>query len=162
MIRILRTDSTNPDFIKLVKFLDADLAKRDGDDHSFYAQFNTVDRLKNVIVLFDDDKPIGCGAMKQFAPRVMEIKRMYTSVENRGRGVATRILKELEMWAKELEYERCVLETGKRQPEAIALYKKNGYQTIPNYGQYANMENSVCFAKELNTSDINRLNPTIN
>ena len=149
MIRIVRTDSANPHFIELVKHLDADLAERDGEDHSFYAQFNTVDKLKNVIVVYQDDTPAGCGAMKQFAPGVMEIKRMYTLVQSRGHGIATRVLKELEIWAKELEYEKCVLETGKRQPEAIALYRKNGYRSIPNYGQYAQMENSLCFQKEL-------------
>jgi len=49
----------------------------------------------------------------------------------------------------ELGYEKCILETGKKQPEAIALYKKNGYKLIPNYGQYAEVENSVCFEKEM-------------
>ncbi|HZG25498.1 MAG TPA: GNAT family N-acetyltransferase [Chitinophagaceae bacterium] len=149
MMRIVRTDSTNPDFIDLVQHLDADLAERDGEDHSFYAKFNTVDKLKNVILVYEGNKPAGCGAMKQFAPGVMEIKRMYTPVESRGHGIATRVLEELEIWAKELEYEKCVLETGKRQPEAIALYRKNGYRSIPNYGQYAQMENSLCFQKEL-------------
>ena len=49
----------------------------------------------------------------------------------------------------ELSCEKCILETGKRQPEAIELYKKNGYRIIPNYGQYAGIENSVCFEKEV-------------
>ena len=55
----------------------------------------------------------------------------------------------LEKWARELSCTRCILETGKRQPEAIGLYKRNGYRLIPNYGQYAAVENSVCFEKEL-------------
>jgi len=55
----------------------------------------------------------------------------------------------LEHWAVELGYKKCVLETGKRQPDAIALYTKQGYESIPNYGQYMGMENSVCFEKEL-------------
>jgi GNAT superfamily N-acetyltransferase len=79
----------------------------------------------------------------------MEIKRMYTLPECRGKGIATKVLIELEKWANELSYEKCILETGKKQPEAIALYKKNGYKLIPNYGQYAEMENSVCFEKEI-------------
>ena len=57
------------------------------------------------------------------------------------------ILAELETWAAELSFAKCILETGKRQPEAIGLYKKNGYKLIPNYGQYAEIENSVCFEK---------------
>ena len=67
----------------------------------------------------------------------------------RGEGIATIILKELEVWAAELHYEKCRLETGKKQPEAIELYKKNGYKVIPNYGQYEGVENSVCFEKSL-------------
>jgi len=74
---------------------------------------------------------------------------MYTLPDSRGKGVASLILAELERWAAELSYGKCVLETGKRQPEAIGLYKKRGYQLIPNYGQYTGVENSVCFEKVL-------------
>jgi putative acetyltransferase len=149
MIIIKRTDSDNNDFIELVKFLDADLAKRDGKEHSFYAQFNKIDKIKHVVVAYENDNPIGCGAIKEFSPTMVEVKRMYTSPECRGKGIATTILIELEKWAAELSYEKCILETGKRQSEAVALYKKNGYKLIPNYGQYAGIENSLCFEKEL-------------
>ena len=74
---------------------------------------------------------------------------MYTPPESRGKGVASKVLTELETWAAEMSYEKCILETGKKQPEAIGLYKKNGYMLIPNYGQYAEVENSVCFEKLL-------------
>ena len=149
MIKLLRTDSQNPDFIALVKYLDAELAKRDGSDHSFYGQFNTIDKIKHAVVAYENDQPIGCGAIKEYASDTMEVKRMYTSPGGRGKGIATTVLTELETWAAELSYERCILETGKRNPEAIALYKKSGYTLIPNYGQYAGIENSVCFEKEL-------------
>ena len=149
MITIKRANSDNKDFIELVKYLDADLAKRDGKEHSFYAQFNKIDKIKHVIVAYENDDPIGCGAIKEYAPKIVEIKRMYTSPASRGKGIATKILIELEKWATELSYEKCILETGKRQSEAIALYKKNGYQLIQNYGQYAGIENSQCFEKEM-------------
>jgi GNAT superfamily N-acetyltransferase len=58
-------------------------------------------------------------------------------------------LKELELWAAEVNYKDCILETGKKQPEAIALYKKAGYTIISNYGQYKNVENSVCMKKSI-------------
>jgi GNAT superfamily N-acetyltransferase len=87
--------------------------------------------------------------MKEFSPNIMEVKRMYTLPECRGKGIAAKILNELEKWATELSCKKCVLETGKKQPEAVALYKKNGYKLIPNYGQYAGIENSLCFEKEL-------------
>jgi GNAT superfamily N-acetyltransferase len=147
MIKIIRTDSNNQDFVDLVKYLDADLAIRDGDDHSFYAQFNKTDKLKYVVVAYENSKPIGCGAIREYTPNTMEIKRMYTSPMSREKGIATKVLTELEMWATQLSYEKCILETGKKQPEAIELYKKNGYKLIPNYGQYAEIENSLCFEK---------------
>ena len=147
MIKIVRTTSENKDFIDLVKLLDADLAERDGDEHAFYHQFNKIDVIKHVVVLYDNQKPLGCGAIKEFDSTAMEVKRMYTSPESRGKGIATKILLELEKWTEELSYEKCVLETGKRQPEAIQLYTKSGYKKIPNYGQYVGIENSVCFEK---------------
>ena len=147
MIKIVRTTSENKDFIDLVKLLDADLAERDGDDHAFYHQFNKIDIIKHAVVLYDNQKPLGCGAIKEFDATAMEVKRMYTSPESRGKGIATEILSELEKWTEELSYEKCVLETGKRQPEAIQLYAKRGYKMIPNYGQYVGIENSVCFEK---------------
>ena len=149
MVKITRTNAENQSFIKLVKDLDAELAERDGDDHAFYDQFNKIDQIKHVVVLYDNEKPVGCGAIKEIEPHVMEIKRMYTTPESRGKGIATIILSELEKWAAELTYEKCVLETGNKQPEAIELYKKNGYKLIPNYGQYTDIENSLCFEKKL-------------
>ena len=149
MIRITRTDSENQDFINLVKDLDAEMAIRDGEDHSFYAQFNKIDTIKYALVAYDNGRPVGCGAIKEYAPGTVEIKRMYTSTDSRGKGIAGRILSELEAWADELGYETCILETGRRLPEAVRLYQKNGYNLIPNYGQYAQIEDSVCFEKRL-------------
>ncbi|MCF0056277.1 GNAT family N-acetyltransferase [Dyadobacter sp. CY356] len=149
MINLIRTNSDDPDFIQLVKKLDADLAIRDGADHTFYSQFNKIDKIKHTVVAYENNRPVGYGAMKEFMPDSMEMKRMYTAPEGRGKGIATAILTELEKWASELSYKSCVLETGKRQPEAINLYKKNGYLNIPNYGQYIGVENSVCFKKDL-------------
>ena len=149
MIKITRTDSTNQDFIELIKDLDVYLAEKDGDEHSFYAQFNKLDKIKYVVVAYENGKPIGCGAIKEYTPKAVEIKRMYTSPDSRGKGIASQLLSELEKWAAELSYEKCILETGKRQLEAIALYKKNGYTLIPNYGQYAEMEYSLCFEKKV-------------
>ncbi len=149
MIKLLRTDSANPDFIELVRELDADLARRDGDEHSFYAQFNKIAKLRHCVVVYDDEQAVGCGAIREFNEGVMEVKRMYTRPGSRGKGIAGQVLAELEKWTSELGCRKCVLETGKRQPEAIALYTKKGYSTIPNYGQYAGKYNSVCFEKEI-------------
>jgi GNAT superfamily N-acetyltransferase len=149
MLTLYRTDAFDPDFVKLVSLLDQELAERDGDEHSFYQQFNHIDRLGHVVLIKDNGRAIGCGAIKDLDGEAMEVKRMFVLAAQRGRGVAGSVLAELEKWALELGYTSCRLETGKRQPEAIALYKRQGYQRIPNYGQYAEVENSICFEKIL-------------
>ncbi|MCW8850487.1 MAG: GNAT family N-acetyltransferase [Melioribacteraceae bacterium] len=149
MFRILRTDSANKDFVSLVKSLDEYLTEMDGEEHSFYDQFNKVDNLKFVVILYENNFPIGCGAIKEYTSNSMEIKRMFTLPEKRGKGIASKILIELEKWSLELNYEKCILETGKRQIEAIGLYSKCGYKIIPNFGQYKGIENSLCFEKQL-------------
>lgn len=149
MITVKRTHSADPHFSELVKELDKDLAIRDGEEHGFYAQFNKVDTIQHVVVAYYGDEPSGCGAVKEFTSGTMEVKRMFVPLEKRGLGIASNVLQELERWCQELGYTNCVLETGKKQPEAIALYTKNGYRIIPNYGQYAGVENSVCFEKIL-------------
>jgi aspartate racemase len=149
-LTLLRTNSDNPDFQKLVEKLDAYLRIQDGEESDFYAQYNKIDTIKHAIVAYDEDGiPVGCGAIKAFSEEAMEVKRMYVLPEKRGHGIAGNMLKSLEKWAKELNYAKCVLETGQKQPEAIALYHKNRYSIIPNYGQYQGIENSVCFEKNL-------------
>ncbi len=145
----LRCTSENNDFIGLVKQLDTDLAKRNGDKQSFYTQFNKLDKIKHVIVAFEDGMPIGCGSFKKYDKATVEIKRMYCVPESRGKGVASMILAELEKWAKELSFERCILETGINQPEAIGLYLRSCYIQIPNYGQYIGVDENRCFEKRI-------------
>lgn len=149
MIHLVKTNSKHPDFIALVKMLDAELAIKDGEDHAFYNQFNSIENLNHVVIAYKNDCAVGCGAIKPFDENTMEIKRMYVSNEARGLGVATKVLIQLEKWAVQLNYEKCTLETGKTLVEAIALYKKCDYKIIPNYGQYIDVKNSVCFEKTL-------------
>ena len=148
-MKIIRTDSNNKDFQILVNALDKDLAIRDGDEHAFFAQFNKIDAIKHVVVLYVDATAVACGAIKHYDEGIIEIKRMYCIPESRGKGYASIILTELESWAKELGYTTTILETGYKQPEAIRLYEKNNFKRIPNYGQYDGVESSICFEKIL-------------
>ncbi len=140
MLSIKRINSEDKDFQKLVKELDIDLKIRDGEEHLFYDQFNKIDKIKYAVVAYDGNTPVGCGAIKEFLKDAMEVKRMYVLPAKRGQGVASIILRELEKWSVELGYKTCFLETGKKQPEAIAFYKKNYYKIIPNFGQYADVD----------------------
>jgi len=149
-LTLIRTHSDNPDFRELVILLDKDLAIRDGGEHAFYAQFNKVDAIKEVVVAYQKEIPIACGAIKPFSTAAAEVKRMFVHPSYRKQGIAATVLSELENWAAELGFSQTVLETGKKQPEAIALYQKSGYKIIPNYGQYIGVDNSICMAKLLN------------
>lgn len=149
MLHFHKTNSLNKYFVQLVKQLDADLAVRDGADHAFYAQFNKIDLIQHVIVVYENEAPVGCGAFKKYDDTSAEIKRMYVLPPLRNKGIAAAVLQQLEQWVKEEGFQSTVLETGLKQPEAIRLYEKSGYNRIPNYGQYAGIENSVCMKKEL-------------
>jgi len=142
-----RINSSNQDFIDLVKKLDAYLAITDEDEHDFYDQFNSIESLKHCMVAYDGERAVACGAIKPYNEDLMEVKRMYTLPESRGRGIARKLLQQLEQWATELGYNGTILETGRRQVEAVIFYEKCGYSIIPNYGQYEGMENSICFQK---------------
>lgn len=149
-LEIKRTNSENSDFIKLVKELDAYLKITDGADHDFYNQFNNIDVIKYVVVAYISQKPVGCGAIKHFNSDAMEIKRMFVSDGFRGKGIAVEILSNLEVWAKEKHYKKCLLETGERQVEAVRLYSKMNYNLMKtNYGQYEGVVNSLCFEKNI-------------
>jgi putative acetyltransferase len=100
-------------------------------------------------VAYLDDEPVGCGAVRRSEPGVAEIKRMYVAPAARGRGVGKQIVQKLEFIARQLGVTRLVLETGPRQPEAIAVYKNSGFVEIPLFGEYIGSNFSVCMAKDL-------------
>jgi putative acetyltransferase len=157
-IKVIRTNSQNTDFINLIKDLDAYLKITDGEDHDFYNQYNHIDVIKYVVVVYLDTEkssekakiPVGCGAIKHFDTDTVEVKRMFVDAKQRGFGIAPKILNELENWAKELGYKKCILETGERQVEAIKLYHKSNYKRMDtNYGQYKDVVKSLCFEKNM-------------
>ena len=147
MKKIIRTGSKNADFRRLISELDAYLKITDGDDHDFYNQFNTLEKINNVVIAYQDGSAIGCGAFRVFDVDTVEIKRMFVKKEYRGTKTASSILNSLEAWASEEGFIKCILETGNNQIEAINFYKKSGYKSISNYGHYAQMEGSNCFEK---------------
>ena len=147
MLKLVRTNSENKDFINMVKQLYCYLKITDGDEHEFYNQFNSISVLKHVVIAYLNEEPVGCGAFKRFSKKDAEVKRMFTSKGVRGKGIASKVLIELEDWAHLLNYDTLILETGIRQKEAVQFYKKNSYQIIPNYGQYVGLKNSLCFQK---------------
>lgn len=146
MVSILRTNSNHQDFQKLTALFDEYLIDIDGDEKDFFAQYNQI-YIDNVIICYKNDVAVGCGAFKKSDTQVAEIKRMFVPVEHRGKGIALKILSELEVWARELNHTSCILETSVKLENAIALYKKSGFEFIPNYEPYIGVESSVCMKK---------------
>lgn len=147
--QFIRTTSEHSDFKKMVNALDDDLYLRNGDAQKLYEQYNQIDKIKHAIVIFVDGNPVGCGCFKWFDDETVEMKRMFVLPEMRGKQLAAGLLQELENWAVEEGFRKAVLETGRRQVEAIRLYTVAGYSLTENYGQYIGMEDSICYRKEL-------------
>lgn len=142
-----KLSNTHEDFCALTHALDAELGVRYGKEQALYDQHNVIDPIETALVGYEDDLPVACGCFKKIDDKTVEIKRMFVSPTYRRRGFSSQILRALEAWAAELGFSEARLETGKGQPEAIALYTKMGYAVIPNYGPYVGMENSVCMSK---------------
>lgn len=149
MIVFKRCTSKNADFTRLTKELHAELAFRNGELQHEYNQYNGIDNIATCIIAYENSTPVGCGCFKKYSEETIEMKRVFVSPPFRGKGIAGEILRFLEGWALELGYRKAVLETGKKQAEAIYLYEKNGYLRTENYGPYAKLQNSVCFMKNL-------------
>jgi putative acetyltransferase len=149
MITLARTTSGNIDFCNLIDVLNRELHARYGKQQEFFNQFNKLDTIRHALVAYDKGEPVGTGAIREYSWDTMEIKRMFVLPEKRGKGIASVVLNELERWSLEMNYKKCILETGSKLPEAVNLYQKSGYQRIANYGQYAGVTDSICFEKWL-------------
>jgi putative acetyltransferase len=141
----------SPDAQALIAALNEELTGPYPPDNNFFELLpESVDGERGIFVIARvDNAAVGCGAVRLLDDAAAEIKRMYVPPEQRGRGVAGRLLEELEAWARERDVRRLVLETGDKQHEAIALYERAGFTAIPCWGEYAGSETSICYEKRL-------------
>lgn len=146
-MKLVQTNSDNPGFKKLSALFDEYLVDIDGDERDFFAFYNNV-QLDTVLMVYEDDVAVGCGAFKKFDENTAEIKRMFVHPNHRNKGIAKIVLQELETWADSLGFTSYILETSPKLTSALALYEKTGYKLIPNYGQYVGVENSICMKKD--------------
>jgi len=148
-LEVLRCTTAEPRFQQLVSELDAELHHRYGEVQALYTPHNHVAAIETAVLAVEDGRPLGCGCFKPHGPDAVELKRMYVAPQARGRGVGRRLVGALEAWARELGHARAVLETGTSQPEAVALYRRCGYQRTPCFGPYLDLPASICMAKAL-------------
>lgn len=149
MLIIKRTSANHPDFINLVALLDHELWVELKEDQATYDQFNDVSNIQTAIIIYNSERPAAIGCFKEYSDDTIEIKRMYVEKAFRGKGISKMVLDELEKWAIESGFECAILETSIHFDVARKLYKQAGYVVIPNYDQYAGLEESVCMKKKL-------------
>lgn len=153
MIRLSRLEA--PAARALIAALNAELLLRypeEGATHFDLAAEEVAPGRGAFVVAWRDDRAVGCGAVRRLEADVAEIKRMFVAETARRAGIAGRILARLEDEARALGITRLVLETGERQPEALALYRRAGFVEIPRFGAYVDSALSLCMAKTLSNA----------
>jgi putative acetyltransferase len=151
-LTIQRSDLLAPEARALIEALNAELSSRyheEGANHFRLDAEEVVDGRGTFLIASVAGQPVGCGAVRRIEERTAEIKRMYVNPPERSRGVGRALLAALEAEARALGMARLVLETGIRQPEAIALYERAGFSRIVPFGEYVGSPVSVCMAKDL-------------
>lgn len=150
-MRFEYTDGCNKDFIELCHELDCFLNELVGgeENRSEYIQYNKLDDIHDVVIVYDKDAPVGSASFKRYDDESAEVKRVFVKKEYRGQGISIELMKMLEARAREKGFKYFILESGEPLVAAMSLYRKIGYKVIPNYGQYVDMEESICMKKKL-------------
>jgi len=149
---IRRENLLSPVANSLIQSLNAELSRRypeEGANHFRLDPEEVAEGRGAFHVAYREGQPVGCGAIRLLDSDTAEIKRMYVAPEARGLGIGRSLLDSLESEARRLGARRLVLETGNRQPEALALYGRSGFSRIPAFGEYRGSPLSVCMAKTL-------------
>lgn len=150
-IEYRKTDGEDPEFVRLCGELEICLDEMVGKviQRDKYHKYNLRDNIHDVYLAYVDGEAVGCGSYKRYDAENAELKRVFLRKEYRGQGIAKKLLSLIERDAKNAGYRYMILETGELLKESVGLYRHTGYETIPNYGQYADMPESLCMRKEL-------------
>jgi len=148
-VKIEQVAWDHPASVSLRQAQRAEIELRYGTPDSEPGPAPTGDDITAFFVAFVDDKPVGCGGLRELDATEAEVKRMFVDPSSRGAGVSTAIIGRLEQFGRERGYRRLVLETGDQQPDAVRFYTREGYERIPNFGYYVDSASSLCFAKQL-------------
>lgn len=150
-MRVVHTNGKDKDFIHLCIELDKNLDELVGGafQRKEYNQYNQLDDIHDVVILYNHDTPAACGSFKHFDDKAAEIKRVFVHPDFRRQGLAVQLMSELETKALKKGYTRLILETGDPLVAATSLYTSIGFRVIENYGPYVNMPSSICMEKQL-------------
>jgi len=150
MIHLIETDAHHDHLRGLIEELDAYLFQLYPPDEVFLVDFEAPSANDiRFVIAYSDNRPIGCGAIKPLDENSAELKRFYVIQDFRNRGIAGMMLDKLEKMARESGYASLKLETGEPQAEAVAFYRRHGYEAIERFGEYADCPSSLCYEKQL-------------
>ena len=151
-MKLVREEIESESVRKLFAELDAELTvlyPEPGANHFELDSEEVQPGRGALIVAYDGDEAVGCCALRRIDEETAEMKRIYVAPGSRQKGTASLLLREIEVEARKLGVKRLVLETGDRQPAAIALAESFGFSRIPLFGPYLNSPLSVCMGKNL-------------
>ena len=150
-MEFIYTDGRNDDFVMLCHKLDEYLNEIIGGEkqRKEYVQYNALEDIHDVILIYDDKRPIACAGFKLYDGDIAEVKRVFLTTEYRGKGISKQLMSALEDKAKRKGYSSLILETGRPLTSAMGLYQKIGYRIVDNYGQYKEMRESICMRKDI-------------
>jgi GNAT superfamily N-acetyltransferase len=148
MVSVRKAPADSPEAVELMRELSAFLLELTGRSGELSFRAEDMDHPRAAFAIaYQDGRPAGCGAIREFEGDTAELKRMYA--REKGRGVGKRLLEFLEGEAARLGYKRIILETGAVNENAVRFYLSNGYAVCENYGMYIGRVDSVCFDKTL-------------
>ena len=152
-LRVVEVEFEHPDSAALRAAQRAEIDARYGRADTEPGPAPSTADITVFYVAYRDGEPVGCAGIRQLDGQHGEIKRMFVAPRSRGTGVSTALLGALENFARTAGWERLVLETGDAQPDAVRFYEREGYTRIPNFGYYAEAEDSLCYEKVLFATD---------
>ncbi len=146
-----KTDCENPDFLKLCEELDLFLNSAIGGEEKRekYKKFNHADTMDYVIIAYGNKEPAGCGALRKYSEKEIEVKRVFVREAYRGQHIGSMILEELLLQAQKMSFQRMILETGVFLSASVHLYQQYGFEEMENYGPYQNMPESFCMGRDI-------------
>ena len=149
-LKILPADPASPDCRVLIEELDRIQAALYPPENNY---LDSIDELQkrncHFLAAYLDEQIVGCGAVKIVDGAYGELKRMYVAAAHRQCGIGQRLLEALEMHSATSGAMLVRLETGVRQPEALALYRRNGYKETGAFGEYSDSALNVFMEKQL-------------
>jgi len=152
LLAIRREDLSSSAACRLIEALNAELSAQYPEPGATHFRLDAAEVSADkgsFVIGYLHDVPVACGAIRCIDAGVAEIKRMYVIPSARGRGFSRSILTALEDNARQLGVRRLLLETGPRQIQALALYRRAGFVPVPRFGEYTHSELSLCMGKEL-------------